>query len=133
MTDPTHGRTVPAPLRALRRVVAPAALELQGQLPRLREDNQELRDRLAWAEGRLGQAEGRLQQAEERLAALEDQARRAQELAAEVDRLREGLHEARRLNLRVAELTDLVTELVLPLHDREIDPAVLQRLGADTL
>lgn len=45
--------------------------------------------------------------------------------------LEEGLHEARRLNLRVAELTDLVTELVLPLHDREIDPAQLQRLRPD--
>ena len=42
------------------------------------------------------------------------------------------LHEARRLNLRIAELTDLVTELVLPLHDREIDPALLDRLRPDT-
>ena len=47
--------------------------------------------------------------------------------------LRVGLEEARRLNLRVAELVDLVTELVLPLHDREIDPAVLGRLRPDTL
>ena len=31
------------------------------------------------------------------------------------------LDEARRLNVRLAELTDLVTEVVLPLHDREID------------
>ena len=47
--------------------------------------------------------------------------------------LRDGLHEARRLNLRIAELTDLVTEIVLPLHDREIDPAKLQALAPDTL
>ena len=44
-----------------------------------------------------------------------------------------GLVEERRLNLRIAELTDIVTELVLPLHDREVDPAKLRRLAADTL
>lgn len=48
-------------------------------------------------------------------------------------RLSEGLLEERRLNLRIAELTDLVTEIVLPLHDRDIDPQQLQRLAADTL
>lgn len=48
-------------------------------------------------------------------------------------RLSEGLLEERRLNLRIAELTDLVTEIVLPLHDRDIDPQHLQRLSADTL
>jgi len=58
---------------------------------------------------------------------------RVQELENQVAVLQEGLHEARRLNLRIAELTDLVTELVLPLHDREIDPAVLQRLRPDTV
>jgi hypothetical protein len=47
--------------------------------------------------------------------------------------LEDAIFEARRLNLRIAELTDVVTELVLPLHDRDIDPAALQRLGADTL
>jgi len=48
-------------------------------------------------------------------------------------RLSEGLLEERRLNLRIAELTDLVTEIVLPLHDRDIDPQHLQRLAPDTL
>ena len=47
--------------------------------------------------------------------------------------LPEGLLEARRLNLRLAELTDLVTELVLPLHDRDIDRTALERLAPDTL
>jgi hypothetical protein len=47
--------------------------------------------------------------------------------------LEDAIFEARRLNLRVAELTDLVTELVLPLHDRDIDPAALRRLSPDTL
>jgi hypothetical protein len=48
-------------------------------------------------------------------------------------RLSDGLLEERRLNLRLAELTDLVTELVLPLHDRDIDPKALERLAPDTL
>ena len=43
-----------------------------------------------------------------------------------------GLHLARRLNVRIAEVTDLVTELVLPLHQREIAPEVLARLDPDT-
>ena len=48
-------------------------------------------------------------------------------------RLSDGLLEEGRLNLRIAELTDLVTEIVLPLHDRDIDPASLKRLAPDTL
>ena len=42
-------------------------------------------------------------------------------LQARVETLDADLDEARRLNVRLAELTDLVTEVVLPLHDREID------------
>jgi chromosome segregation ATPase len=42
-------------------------------------------------------------------------------LASRVEVLDADLDEARRLNVRLAELTDLVTEVVLPLHDREID------------
>lgn len=48
-------------------------------------------------------------------------------------RLTEGLLEERRLSLRLAELTDVVTEIVLPLHDRDIDPKALERLAPDTL
>lgn len=48
-------------------------------------------------------------------------------------RLEEGLLEERRLNLRIAELTDVVTEIVLPLHDRDVDPEQLRRLAPDTL
>jgi hypothetical protein len=44
-----------------------------------------------------------------------------------------GLVEERRLNLRIAELTDLVTEVVLPLQDRDIDPEKLKNLAPDTL
>jgi hypothetical protein len=42
-------------------------------------------------------------------------------LVSRVEILDADLDEARRLNVRLAELTDLVTEVVLPLHDREID------------
>ncbi|WP_347057905.1 DUF6752 domain-containing protein [Blastococcus sp. HT6-30] len=49
-----------------------------------------------------------------------------------VELVEDGLHEARRLSLRIAQLTDVVTELVLPLHDRDIDPSVFERLPEDT-
>jgi chromosome segregation ATPase len=54
-------------------------------------------------------------------------------LLAWMEELDEGLHEARRLNVRIAELTDIVTELVLPLHDREIDAERLRPVNAETL
>lgn len=44
-----------------------------------------------------------------------------EQLAERVGVLDSDLDEARRLNVRLAELTDLVTEIVLPLHDRDID------------
>ena len=72
-----------------------------------------LRSRLDEAHLRIDEAQGRLDEA--------------------LPRLTEGLLEERRLNLRIAELTDLVTEIVLPLHDRDIDPKSLQRLAPDTL
>lgn len=54
-------------------------------------------------------------------------------LRAQMEEIEEGLHEARRLNVRIAELTDIVTELVLPLHDREIDAERLRPVSAETL
>ena len=72
-----------------------------------------LRSRLDEAHLRIDEAQGRLDEA--------------------LPRLADGLLEERRLNLRIAELTDLVTEIVLPLHDRDIDPRSLQRLAPDTL
>ncbi|WP_346620001.1 DUF6752 domain-containing protein [Blastococcus montanus] len=103
-------------VRAVRRALAPAALELPEQVDRLSEENARLSEQADDLRGRLRDAEGRLAEFERQVAEL-----------------REGLHESRRLNLRIAELTDLVTELVLPLHDREIDPAVLARLRPDTV
>jgi hypothetical protein len=50
-----------------------------------------------------------------------------------MEELEDGLLEARRLNLRIAQLTDVVTEIVLPLHDRDIDRAAVDKLAADTL
>jgi hypothetical protein len=79
----------------------------------LQVENAALRSRLDEAHLRLDEAHGRLDEA--------------------LPRLAEGLLEERRLNLRIAELTDLVTEVVLPLHDRDIDPGQLQRLAPDTL
>jgi hypothetical protein len=104
---------------AVRRVLAPAALELEGEARRLSDDNHRLLQRVEELEQRQAAAE-------ERLAVVD-------RLEQQVAELSDGLHEARRLNLRIAELTDLVTELVLPLHDREIDPAVLRSLRPDTL
>jgi hypothetical protein len=95
----------------LRRAVAPASLELAGQvrwmtdeIAALREETAALRSRADAAEARLGALEVRSGE------------------------LYEGLAEGRRLNIRVAELTDVVTELVLPLHDRDIDAAKLRSL-----
>jgi len=45
--------------------------------------------------------------------------RSASSLPAWLRDLREAVHENRRLNRRVAELTDLVTELMVPLARRE--------------
>jgi hypothetical protein len=57
----------------------------------------------------------------------------AESLVPRLDELDAGLLEARRQSLRIAELADVVTEVVLPLHDRDIDPARFEKLPADTL
>lgn len=104
----------------LRRVVAPAALELPDHLAALRQqaadDVRDLRAELA--------------DLREENAALRA---RLDAVDARADELRDGLHEQRRLNLRIAELTDVVTELVLPLHDREIDAEALRSLRPEAL
>jgi hypothetical protein len=51
---------------------------------------------------------------------------------ARLDLVEDGLHEARRLNLRIAELTDVVTEIVLPLQHRDIDAGRIADLAPDT-
>jgi hypothetical protein len=118
-TDGARPRQLPALVRLARRALAPASLELKGTLPAVLDDVAALRDRL--------------DAAERRLASFEQSRQQVEQLSRQVAGLEQDLHEARRLNLRVAELTDLVTELVLPLHDREIDPSALSRLCRDTL
>ncbi|TIC87411.1 hypothetical protein E8D34_09775 [Nocardioides sp. GY 10113] len=54
-------------------------------------------------------------------------AKRVRALEEEVDRLRAEIAELRRHHLRLAELTDVVTELVVPLASRDqerIDRAI---------
>ena len=116
-TTPDGGRAMARRLvLPLRRVLAPAALELREQVRALTTEIERLREEAT----RLS---ARAEAAEARLAALD----------ARCDELDSGLAESRRLNLRVAELTDVVTELVLPLHDRELDGAALAALRPDTL
>lgn len=115
---------------AVRRALAPAALELDGKVAELARENAELARENAELRVTVERLESRVHAAEERVACTEP---RMEELTRQIADFREGMHEARRLNLRVAELTDLVTELVLPLHDRQIDPSVLRRLRPDTL
>jgi chromosome segregation ATPase len=100
----------------VRRAIAPAALELAGQvqhlnaeIDRLREENERLHQRTEELDRRLGEHSARLAE------------------------LHGDVLESRRLNVRIAELADVVTELVLPLHDRDIDPAALRTLRPDTV
>lgn len=117
--DPARPSRLRGPARAVRRVLAPAALELEGETARRLHQMEALH-------AQVQELEGRVRALEERLAHYD-------QLAATVRDLEDGLHESRRLNLRVAELTDVVTELVLPLHDREVDASVLRSLRPDTL
>ena len=93
----------------------------------LQVENAALRARLDEAHLRIDEAHLRIDEANLRI----DEAQGRMDEA--LPRLADGLLEERRLNLRIAELTDLVTEIVLPLHDRDIDPQSLQRLSPDTL
>jgi len=134
-------RLVRAPAKAFRRALLPDyedvlrdirlafdSLEAAHRgIADLQAENTALRSRLDEAHGRLDETNGRLDATHGRL----DEAHGRLDEA--LPRLTEGLLEERRLHLRIAELTDLVTEVVLPLHDREIDPQTLQRLAPDTL
>jgi hypothetical protein len=99
------------PARRLRRAFVPEYEDVLAQLGDLQARTRELAD-LA----------GEVRGLRERL----------DDLQGRVHLVEDGLLEARRLNLRLAQLTDVVTELVLPLHDRDIDPAVLDALPGDT-
>ena len=99
----------------VRRVIAPGAL----QVPAVTAEMEKLH-------AALEECRNRGDRAEERIGALE------QELRHVRADFRADLQEARGLNIRVAELTDVVTELVLPLHDRELNPEALRALRPET-
>jgi len=141
-------RLVRAPAKAFRRALLPDyedvlrdirlafdSLEAAHRgIADLQAENTALRSRLDEAHGRLDETNGRLDATHGRLDATHGRLDEAHgRLDEALPRLTEGLLEERRLHLRIAELTDLVTEVVLPLHDREIDPQTLQRLAPDTL
>jgi predicted nuclease with TOPRIM domain len=111
-------------MHPIRRAVAPAALELDGKIQELREENRVLRGELA----ELREVLRELQELHSRVDGVE---RRMDLLDERNGVLTDGLQESRRLNLRIAELADLVTELVLPLHDRDIDAGALRSLRPD--
>ena len=133
--DTARGRALVRRLAyPLRRAVAPAALELRARVEELSTETATLREELAALHRRVEELSVGLAEVREDVRSRAEHVD-ARLSAAEVGtgEVADGLEEARRLNLRVAELVDLVTELVLPLHDREIDPAVLGRLRPDTL
>ena len=131
------------PAELVRRVVRRAVADELAEVQRLTELTTELaadRDRL-FTELRLAfesvtaahQGIADLQAAEAALRErLDATLLFAESLAPRIEALDDGLLEARRQSLRIAELADVVTEIVLPLHDRDIDPTKLQRLGPDT-
>ncbi len=110
------GRLVRRAIVPEREMLVSEVGRLAGALERAREDRDGLREQVSELRGQIKVLSGRLDGAH----------KDAEELAG-------GLHEARRLNLRVAELTDLVTELVLPLHNRDIDIERLRPHTGDTL
>jgi hypothetical protein len=132
----TVRRLVRVPARRVRRALFPEYEALLRDLPLafesitaahrgiadLQIEQRALRDRLdatlLLAEGHVG----RLSEVDARLT----------EVDARLTDAEAGVREARRLNLRIAELTDVVTEIVLPLHDRDIDPAKLRDLAPET-
>ncbi|HZB21850.1 MAG TPA: DUF6752 domain-containing protein [Blastococcus sp.] len=114
-------------MHPIRRAVAPAALELHGKIQELREENRVLREELVELRAELRE----LQELQELHGRVDGVERRMDLLDERNGVLTDGLQESRRLNLRIAELADVVTELVLPLHDREIDAGALRSLRPD--
>lgn len=95
----------------VRRVMAPGALEV----PELAGEVEQLRAALEECRSRIERSESRVEALEQRLRDVHEDGQ-----------------ESRLLNIRVAELTDVVTELVLPLHDRDVNPDALRALRPET-
>lgn len=138
-------RAVGGPVRGVRRVVQRALLPQVGEELR---DLRRLVDELAVDRDRLGSELGlafeSVSAAHRGIADIQEEQRAlrerldmtllfAESLVPRIEELDDGLLESRRLSLRIAELADVVTEVVLPLHDRDIDPARFEKLPADTL
>ena len=138
-------RAVGRPVRGVRRVVQRVLLPQVGVELR---DLRRLVDELAADRDRLGRELGlafeSVTAAHQGIADIQVEQRAlrerldmtlvfAESLVPRIAELDDGLLEARRLSLRIAELADVVTEVVLPLHDRDIDPARFEKLPADTL
>ncbi len=98
------------PVMRVRRLVGRAVAP---EVALLRDEITELRGTVAEQGDRIARLEAEQQHERERL-------------EARIEVLDSDLDEARRLTVRLAELTDLVTEVVLPLHDRDIDIARLR-------
>ncbi len=116
---------VPPPVRAaggaLRRVLVPEWVAILRDVAVLREDRDRLLGDVRVVRGEIAD----LQREVGRLRAEMDDVR------ARADVLDGDMDESRRLSARLAEVTDLVTEVVLPLHDREIDASRLRPEGTE--
>ena len=117
-------------VQPLRRAIAPGALEV----PSVAAEVRQLRSDLARTEQRAERAEARVESLEQRADRAEDAVRALEQRLDDFQAwVRGDLQESRRLNIRVAELTDVVTELLLPLHDRDLQPEAIRALRPEAL
>ena len=116
---------VPPPVRAaggaLRRALVPEWVDVLRDVAVLRDDRDHLLGDVRVLRGEVGDLQAEVGQLRREL----------DELRGRTDTVEGDLDESRRLSARVAEVTDLVTEVVLPLHDREIDAARLRPRGTE--
>jgi predicted nuclease with TOPRIM domain len=116
---------VPPPVRAaggaLRRALVPEWLDILRDVAVLRDDRDHLLGDVRTLRGEVGDLQAEVGRLRGEL----------DELRGRADVLDGDMDESRRLSARVAEVTDLVTEVVLPLHDREIDASRLRPEGTE--
>ncbi|MGY1773900.1 DUF6752 domain-containing protein [Blastococcus sp. SYSU D00813] len=133
-------RVVTAPARRFRRVVrqgfVPEVERLDALVTELTADRDRLFKELALAFESVTAAHKGIADLQVEQKALRDRLDAtlllAESFIPRIEALDDGLLEARRQSLRIAELTDVVTEVVLPLHDRDIDPSAVAKLRPDT-
>lgn len=114
-----------APVRALaqrmRRIVVPEWTSVLHDLAVLRSDRDNLLSDVRVLRGEIAELQSQV-------GALRTE---LDSVRTRTDAHEEEVDETRRLSARVAEVTDLVTEVVLPLHDREIDVRRLRPEGTE--